>query len=556
MKCCLNFSKAMLMLLSLTLIFTSFMSVAQSKNDQAKTYFYAAEVAYEEQNYSDALVALTQVESIMGKSGAKLAALRIKIYADQQQWTKAKKALNAFYSFSPKANFARKMSPYLIKVDNGLKEKEKQIARQQQQRIAENLAEQRRQNRLRAERIASEERLKKKRAYDAEQQLLRKERENKQRIAKLRKAKQQSKSPSKYSVLPKDIVAWRGTVIITGPKEGNAWLMMISGRNNELMWEFNYSHKDKKGNRINLSPTSVFVHDFKGIFIAGKAENSMTGAETGFVINVDRDGKLIWIKQYQHPSGSGWSSFEDITAIFKNNYAELSGDDLILTGVSSKESPPQVWVVRINHKGNEIWNKTYGGEGYEHGYHAIKTKDNDGSVLIAATTDSKGAGKSDAWLLQLDNEGTVIWEKTYGGTNLDIIKSAATDKQGNFYMSGLSLDEKCGRCIWAFKTNNIGELQWDKKFEGFSGYSIHRTHDNNMIIGGLGKYSKARPLTAIKITKQGEIIWRQELLLPGRDIWPSKSSLLVVDDVMDGYYMTALDAGTLWVKYVLEPENE
>ncbi|MFT5636115.1 MAG: hypothetical protein ACI89T_001572, partial [Cognaticolwellia sp.] len=58
MKCCLNFSKAMLMLLSLTLIFTSFMSVAQSKNDQAKTYFYAAEVAYEEQNYSDALVAL------------------------------------------------------------------------------------------------------------------------------------------------------------------------------------------------------------------------------------------------------------------------------------------------------------------------------------------------------------------------------------------------------------------------------------------------------------------------------------------------------------------
>jgi TPR repeat protein len=95
---------------------------AQSKNDQARNYLYAAELAYEEQNYADALDALNQVENIMGKSGAKLAALRVKIYADQQQWTKAKKALNTFYSFNPSEKFSRKMSPYLLKIDEGTAE--------------------------------------------------------------------------------------------------------------------------------------------------------------------------------------------------------------------------------------------------------------------------------------------------------------------------------------------------------------------------------------------------------------------------------------------------
>ena len=531
----------------------SFSSAAQSTAEQAKNYYYAAEFAHKDKNYADALVALNKVENIMGKSGAKLAALRVKIYSEQQQWTKAKKSLNAFYAYSPSQRFIRAMSPYLIKIDKKLAEQQRAHQIKQEKIKSERLAQQRLEKRLREERIAEQERLRKEKVYQAEQRRLQEKREKKQQLADLRKAKLKSKSPSKYSALPTDIVAFRGLVFITGPgqKEGDIWLMNITGKTRELNWEFNYSHSDSAGNRINLWPASIFVGGYKGIFIAGKATNSITNADTGFVAKIDMDGKLLWLKQYQHVSNKSRGSFEDII--------NVSGDSLILTGqTTEKEKANQVWVVNLDHYGDQIWNKTFGGDGDEHGYSATATQNND-RLLIAATTDSKGAGNDDAWLLQLDYKGAVIWEKTYGGATLDIVKGTAADKLGNYYLSGVSLDESGQRRIWTFKINSKGKLQWDKKIEGFSGYSIHRTKDDNMIIGGLGKRTEkaGKPLSAIKISKQGSVIWRQDKFLPNDHIWPSRTNILAVDDVFEGYYMTALTtkSSSNWVQYFLEPEG-
>ena len=90
-----------------------------------------------------------KIERIMGKSGAKLAALRVKIYTEQYQWSKAKNALDAFYGFSPDANFAREMSPYLLKIDAGFKalktrEEAEQIAQIQRDKEAVQYAEKQR----------------------------------------------------------------------------------------------------------------------------------------------------------------------------------------------------------------------------------------------------------------------------------------------------------------------------------------------------------------------------------------------------------------------------
>ena len=139
-------------LLLAMLIFIS-TAYAQSSSETARNYLYAAEIAYEGKDYNGALSALNKVEKMMGRSGARLAALRVKIYADQAKWFKAKKALKQFYSFSPKEAYARKISPYAIKVDDALEREQKRLdkiqrSNEQAELKLQQLAEATRQKRL------------------------------------------------------------------------------------------------------------------------------------------------------------------------------------------------------------------------------------------------------------------------------------------------------------------------------------------------------------------------------------------------------------------------
>ena len=44
----------------------------------------------------------------------------------------------------------------------------------------------------------------------------------------------------------------------------------------------------------------------------------------------------------------------------------------------------------------------------------------DGGFAIAGYTWSKGAGGEDMWLLRLDASGNIIWDKTFGGSELGL----------------------------------------------------------------------------------------------------------------------------------------
>jgi len=59
------------------------------------------------------------------------------------------------------------------------------------------------------------------------------------------------------------------------------------------------------------------------------------------------------------------------------------------------------------------WNKTYGGAGWDTGRSVVLASD--GGYVIAGTTGSYGAGHYDAFLAKTDAEGTMLWNKTYGG---------------------------------------------------------------------------------------------------------------------------------------------
>ena len=177
--------KKIIILLLLTMLMLSHQSYGQtSKNNQAKAYFFAAQEAFSNKQYDDALKAVDKVESLLGKSNALLSALKVKTYYQQRNFIKAKSEIEVFFGFKANDALAREVSSYLIKIDNGIEEQKRKelaenerLARVKGERLARDEAERKRLVKENAERIARE---------IAERERVTKERLEKQKIEKAR----------------------------------------------------------------------------------------------------------------------------------------------------------------------------------------------------------------------------------------------------------------------------------------------------------------------------------------------------------------------------------
>ncbi|MFZ2330427.1 MAG: PEGA domain-containing protein, partial [Atribacterota bacterium] len=89
------------------------------------------------------------------------------------------------------------------------------------------------------------------------------------------------------------------------------------------------------------------------------------------------------------------------------------------------------------------WEKTYGGSKDDEASSIIQTAD--GNYVVAGYTESKGAGRKDAWILKLDSVGNIIWDKTYGGRENDSINSIIQLNDGNYVVAGYTESKGAGR---------------------------------------------------------------------------------------------------------------
>lgn len=195
--------------------------------------------------------------------------------------------------------------------------------------------------------------------------------------------------------------------------------------------------------------------------------------------------------------GSGLDQLFDIQWALDGGYLAVGSSTSSDGDVPENKGKTDLWLVRLNADFQVIWSKTFGSSGYDAGLKIAATQDAKWYVAgycgagDGDTPDNKG--KSDMWILKVDDEGTMIWSKTLGGIGNDEAHGIAVTTDGGcavtgYYTANKVVPRKSGKQdMYIAKLNAEGKFQWGKKFGGTKadfGEDIAVTFDGNYVVGG------------------------------------------------------------------------
>ncbi len=161
--------------------------------------------------------------------------------------------------------------------------------------------------------------------------------------------------------------------------------------------------------------------------------------------------------------------------------------------------------------GQVMFEKVYGGNGYDYGYSVVQTYDK--GYVVAGSTTSFGFGNTDAYILKTDSMGVPLWHKTFGGINIDQSYSIQETNDSGLVIAGYTNSfGNGGYDMYVIKTNKYGNTIWTKTYGGSDwdlAYSIKQTNDGGYIIAG-GTYSFGNgneDMYLVKINSVGDTLW-------------------------------------------------
>ena len=130
------------------------------------------------------------------------------------------------------------------------------------------------------------------------------------------------------------------------------------------------------------------------------------------------------------------------------------------------------WLLKISSEGKLIWEKNFGGSEIDEPRGITAT--NDGNFVIVGDTRStdkdvsNNKGGADLWMLKISTDGNLIWEKTYGGTSFDVARSISKTQDNGFLIAGNSRSSNADftnqgqNDAWVLKVDNAGNKLWQK----------------------------------------------------------------------------------------------
>lgn len=314
------------------------------------------------------------------------------------------------------------------------------------------------------------------------------------------------------------------------------WLIKYNF-NGEQEWQKVYGgSSDDRGYDIILSNDNNMV-----IFGSSKSADgdvsSNAGSNDFWIAKISNSGAIIWEKSLGYNgSDNGYSVIQTID----NGYLLLGVLDVTASDgegnnrISSyRHAGGDYWAVKLDSNGILEWSRYFGGNFTDTSYAACQTQG--GDYIIIGSSDSNdidisnNKGTYDFWIIKISSEGNLIWEKSYGGSEIDEALDITPTTDGNFIVCGntrsnnIDVSSNNGAAdIWILKITPNGEILWEKTYGGNSfeaAKSVHQTTDNGFVIAGnsrsdnndLTKNNGQNDGWIFKINQDGILQWQTSI---------------------------------------------
>lgn len=238
-----------------------------------------------------------------------------------------------------------------------------------------------------------------------------------------------------------------------------------------------------------------------GYIVVGETNSVGAGGMDMWLARISVDGDIIWEQTFGGLEDDGG---RDIIQTMDGGF--------LAVGYTNSEGAggSDFYVVKVNSSGGEEWTQTFGGSGIDQCNSIVEGSD--GGYILCGSTSSMGAGNSDIWMVKIDANGSQVWARTNGSTNAEYGNDIAVDTDGGYVITG-KVSLTTASYVKILKVDSQGYEEWSNSYLGTissAGKGIILSVDGGYIIAAnttVGFPTGTLDMCLIKASSAGAKLW-------------------------------------------------
>lgn len=314
------------------------------------------------------------------------------------------------------------------------------------------------------------------------------------------------------------------------------WLLKFS-ENNTLQWQktLGGTDDDRGQDIIQTKDGGYAIVGYSKSTDGNLSENA--GANDFWLCKLDASGNISWQQSFGFLGADiGYALTETndsgylITGVLDVSASGGQGNSKTL---GTLHAGGDYWAIKLDTNGQKEWSRFFGGSFTDVPYDIIQTSNN--NYIIVGSSDSDDVditgnkGTYDFWVITISETGVLLWEKSFGGSEIDEAWGIVASNDGNFIIAGdtRSNDKDIAKNngaadIFVIKITPNGDLLWQKSFGGTSfdtARSISKTSDNGYLISGSSRSADGdvsvnngqNDALVLKLDSNGNLEWHKSV---------------------------------------------
>ena len=286
------------------------------------------------------------------------------------------------------------------------------------------------------------------------------------------------------------------------------WIVKVNSTG-DIQWEksFGFIGQDQAYQVIQTLDGGYFATGFLDVGLSNGEGNDFNENQSNtretlhslgdyWGIKMDANGNKIWRRYF---GGSHVDQSKDVLQTDDGGFLLVGISESSDFDISNARGANDFWVIKVSEDGDKVWEKSYGGAETDRAFSLVKATD--GNYILTGESRSVDAdvsnpkGGGDIWVVKFNkSNGSIIWEKSFGGTEFDTSRGISNLGNGTYAIAGsarssdLDVTNNNGaNDAWLLIIDENGNLEFEKNIGGSDidfGNNVMRTTENEVIFVG------------------------------------------------------------------------